>query len=345
MKTIGHILLLDSLGGVENWYIDLAKNGFFKEEKHIIYGVGKEINQLVVTSLKKHVDVIHLTPLSFLQLHRKTKLDVIHYHAYYRGTTILLFFNFFSKAKIITHNHSAATSSVKNWKYKIIIYLLGRLIRFCTDKKVAVSKNAAIDLFKSTKGVTILPCILSSYSTSIKRQKDKSNTLQLLHIGRIFNSNYFEDAKNQSFIIDVLYWLKTYNFNFNMCFCGTGSLSNLKKKISFLGLNSSNICFINKVDVFEQLSKTDVFLFPSKHEGYGMAVVEAQLSGVDCIVSENIPEEAILSAEKVLKLPTSIDDALLWAKAIIKTKIDAPKHELTQPNYHEHLSRVKSLYI
>ena len=96
MKTIGHILLLDSLGGVENWYIDLAKNGFFKEEKHIIYGVGKEINQLVVTSLKKHVDVIHLTPLSFLQLHRKTKLDVIHYHAYYRGTTILLFFNFFT---------------------------------------------------------------------------------------------------------------------------------------------------------------------------------------------------------------------------------------------------------
>ncbi len=40
-KKVGHLLLIDSLGGVENWYLDMARNGMFSSGKHVIYGAGK----------------------------------------------------------------------------------------------------------------------------------------------------------------------------------------------------------------------------------------------------------------------------------------------------------------
>ena len=38
----------------------------------------------------------------------------------------------------------------------------------------------------------------------------------------------------------------------------------------------------------------DIFVFPSIFEGLGIAVVEAQLSGLQCFISEYVPKEAII---------------------------------------------------
>ena len=39
----------------------------------------------------------------------------------------------------------------------------------------------------------------------------------------------------------------------------------------------------------------DVFVFPSIYEGLGNALIEAQTSGLPCIVSETVPKEAQIS--------------------------------------------------
>ncbi|MBU0384690.1 glycosyltransferase, partial [Acinetobacter baumannii] len=44
-------------------------------------------------------------------------------------------------------------------------------------------------------------------------------------------------------------------------------------------------------DVNSLLSMFDIFLFPSKFEGLGISVVEAQAVGLKSIVSENVPVE------------------------------------------------------
>ena len=50
-----------------------------------------------------------------------------------------------------------------------------------------------------------------------------------------------------------------------------------------------------KKDVSEFLNAMDVFLFPSLYEGLGMALVEAQAAGLPCIVSNTVPNSAILN--------------------------------------------------
>ena len=61
----------------------------------------------------------------------------------------------------------------------------------------------------------------------------------------------------------------------------------------------------------------DVFVFPSHYEGLGLVLLEAQASGIPCIVSEAIQPEADLGlglVEKVL-LAEGPD---IWAERIIQ---------------------------
>ena len=70
------------------------------------------------------------------------------------------------------------------------------------------------------------------------------------------------------------------------------------------------------MDVNELLQAMDVFLFPSLFEGLGLALVEAQAADLPCVISDTIPEAAILS-KKVF--PMSLESpAIEWAKKIME---------------------------
>ena len=42
------------------------------------------------------------------------------------------------------------------------------------------------------------------------------------------------------------------------------------------------------------MASLDVFIFPSKYEGLGIVLIEAQAAGIPCVVSNKIPNEADL---------------------------------------------------
>ncbi len=64
----------------------------------------------------------------------------------------------------------------------------------------------------------------------------------------------------------------------------------------------------------EALLSDDCFVFPSIHEGLGIVLVEAQLSGLPCIVSDDIPQGAAVS-DQFTSVPLSAG-ADAWAEAI-----------------------------
>ena len=70
------------------------------------------------------------------------------------------------------------------------------------------------------------------------------------------------------------------------------------------------------MDVFDELDQTDIFLFPSKHEGYGMALVEAQYAKVHSFVSNFIPDEAIINKELVVPPKISKSESLSVLKIV-----------------------------
>ena len=59
----------------------------------------------------------------------------------------------------------------------------------------------------------------------------------------------------------------------------------------------------------------DIFFLPSKGEGFGLACIEAEASGLPCVVSSNFPSEVNITGDVTfLPLEDSVDS---WASAII----------------------------
>jgi glycosyltransferase involved in cell wall biosynthesis len=61
----------------------------------------------------------------------------------------------------------------------------------------------------------------------------------------------------------------------------------------------------------------DCFVFPSRYEGLGLVVVEAQAAGLPCIISDRIPTEAIVDHSMVLVLPLEASPEE-WAAEVLR---------------------------
>lgn len=61
----------------------------------------------------------------------------------------------------------------------------------------------------------------------------------------------------------------------------------------------------------------DSFIFPSLWEGLGISVIEAETNGLQCFVSNNVPDEVDIGAELVefIDLNNSSD---YWVEKILK---------------------------
>ena len=109
---------------------------------------------------------------------------------------------------------------------------------------------------------------------------------------------------------------------------GTGSeLLKVKEYVKEKRLLGKVIFLGAREDVHELLQAMDVFVMPSEFEGFGMACLEAQASGVPCIISDRIPKSVgVTPLVKYLSLSLSVN---VWADVIlseiIKARIDYSK--------------------
>lgn len=61
----------------------------------------------------------------------------------------------------------------------------------------------------------------------------------------------------------------------------------------------------------------DVFVFPSRYEGLGIAAVEAQLCGVRTVMSNKVPNDAVISVNTKMSLNNSVEE---WAECVLEKK-------------------------
>jgi glycosyltransferase EpsF len=108
------------------------------------------------------------------------------------------------------------------------------------------------------------------------------------HIGR------FVLAKNHDFLIKVFKALHVKKQDSLLLMVGDGELMESIKVVCEQSDLSSSVRFAGSVTNPEDYySGMDVFCMPSLFEGFGLVVIEAQCSGLPCVISNAIPEEAV----------------------------------------------------
>lgn len=111
----------------------------------------------------------------------------------------------------------------------------------------------------------------------------------IAHVGR------FDAGKNQRFAVEVFREVATRKPDAHLVFAGAGPLQpGVREHAERLAVAGNTHFLGMRTDVPAILAAADVFLFPSLSEGLGNVLIEAQASGLHCIVSDAVPPEADL---------------------------------------------------
>ena len=159
------------------------------------------------------------------------------------------------------------------------------------------------------------------------------------HIGR------FNEQKNQSFLVDVFANIKKKRCDSVLLMIGVGDdEEKIRRKIRDLCLEDSVIILSHRTDIPELLNAMDVFVFPSLFEGLGIVLVEAQVVGLRCVVSDTINREVFLTD---LVVPLSLSDSVeKWAEvALNSTTEEIRKNRLSEYDVKKSVKELEQLYL
>lgn len=221
----------------------------------------------------------------------------------------------------ISHSHS--TSNPKEWKRNLIKNILRPFSkRYATDyfacSEVAgryLFGNKAFDRGK-VKIIHNAIDIDKFKFDEVARKKlrkefgIKDSTVVIGHVGR------FVQTKNHAFLVDIFKKYHERNPDSKLLLVGVGPLEDqIKSKIKKLNLEEFVIFLGQRDDIGKLCSAIDIFCLPSLYEGFGVVLLEAQVSNLLCVASTEIPKEAKLIDNLQcisLKLPSEI-----WAEKIL----------------------------
>ncbi len=134
------------------------------------------------------------------------------------------------------------------------------------------------------------------------------------HVGR------FHYAKNHEYLLQVFAALcKRGEKEYVLLLLGEGGgMEAAKKQAKDLGISDRVLFAGNKRNVYDYYQAMDYFVYPSRFEGLPGTVVEAQVSGLRCLMSDSICTE-VMATELVHAM--SIQDAPeRWAEYIVDTQ-------------------------
>ena len=192
---------------------------------------------------------------------------------------------------------------------------------FMESSKFAVINNAI--------ETTVERCV-SELRAKIRKQYGIQDKFVIGSVGRL------EAQKNYLFILDALKLYADKNKDFCLFLVGDGSQrSAIEEKTKTLDIEEY-VILVGKVTQPEIFySAMDVFVLPSIYEGFGFVNIEAQVSGLPCIVSEAVPTDVDISGRvEFLKL-----EPQTWCRAfenafenqpLERQSVTTSKYDLTQ---------------
>lgn len=251
---------------------------------------------------------------------REFQPDVVLGHSSIVNTYMRITGMFFPRIKKIVVLHA-----VNDYRNKGIWYFLETILKFYTDRIVAVSERSAYFYELNFKkkchiihnGVHIDKIVNELPNRDINRSEVfnvDQNTFVILQVGRISR------VKNQHITLQALAYIDyEIRRNIQLFFAGiiedTDYFNEMQFYIKERRLEQHVVFMGGRTDIPKLLVGANLFVMPSSREAFSMALLEALASNIPIIIS-NIPDfDFIQNQEKLLK--TSLDNFEEFSQNII----------------------------
>lgn len=329
-----HVLFQLNPGGLENWLLQVLRRldrqrfeidflvhhpekGLYEDQA---VALGGRVLRLPYTS----------TPLHYGREFRRLLAEhgpyqAIHSHLALGGFHLRWAHQAGIPLRIVhTHADEEQRRHTASLRRRLTLNLSRYLIRRYATLGLAVSRQAAQGRFgpdwQDDPRFQILPCAipLDSFTGrvdggSVRRSLGLPESAFVLgHVGRLV------PEKNHGLLIDLAAEVCRRRPKAYLLLVGDGPLrQQLELQVRSLGLAERVVFTGFRNDISEILQgAVDLFLFPSKYESAGMAVVEAQAAGLPCLISDTIPEEVVVIPELVQRVSLT-GGPRGWAEAVL----------------------------
>lgn len=319
---------------------DAVQFDFLVQEREAVYAFEKEIESLggrVYKSPKFALPTIFSYIKYFSNLiEQHPEWRVVHFH--YLSSSIAAFPVVNIKGRqLIAHAHTAGMVC----GFKSLVRALTQMpARFLSHHLFACSTGAANWMFGSkSKDAIVLNNAIDVDSflpdeTVRKRVREEMGLgpgqKVIGHVGR------FMEVKNHTFMLDVLQALVKKDPEVAMVLVGDGPLKeHILEQAERMDV-ADNVVFTGvRSDISDLMQAMDAFIFPSFHEGLPVTLVEAQASGLACLVSDTVSQDVKLTdCIEFMSLNASADR---WAERLLdmcaQGKRPDNRHELSAAGY------------
>ncbi len=323
----------NSLGGrtsyqLMNWkYIDKSKFqfDFVTMEDHLAYEEDLRRQGCTVHHISTYAEEDKNSfGTQFRQILTHGDYDIVHLHtARWRGLVAEEIAKDCGVKRIIVHAHSSGIDVLdpkqREEQERLHYNVREKLTPEIATDYWACSKKAADFLYGERIPVDRIRIMnnaidLSKYEYNEHIRKKIRNELgysdECMVIGNVGRLVY---PKNQEFLIDLVHNLVQIDNRFRLLLVGDGiKRGEYEDRIRSLDLDNYVQMVGYKSNVQDYLQAMDCFSLPSRFEGFPLSIIEAQASGLRCIVSEAVTDE-VNSTGTVELLPL---DIAIWKKRI-----------------------------
>lgn len=275
--------------------------------------------------------------IALWQALKKRHYDIIHDHGNSSMMAIELTIAKMAGVKNrIAHSHNSTCPNMKVHK------LLNPYFRTVYTKALACGQMAGKWLFGESN-FEVLPngfhtedfVFSKENRNAIRAELGLENQLVMGHIGRI------NEQKNQEYLLKIFEKLAPKLNDAVLLIVGTGPDSEkirtqigkhpYKDKIILYGETNNPAAFY---------SAMDIFVFPSKYEGLPVVLLEAQISGLPCIVSDKVTREVDLGD---INWQSIDDEPKYWADALLSAGYRSEEERIAYRK--KHLEEIKKYDI
>ncbi len=220
-----------------------------------------------------------------IRLFRELKPDVVHTHLYVTPYAIPAAVLAQVKVRIHTVHSTAQNESDKVKKFNYLFFRFANVIPVAISRAVQHTISQVYNI-----NVNRIPVILNGVDLDRcinKVSYEVGEKLRFIHVGR------FTEAKNHIMLVNAFSLVHKEKPKTELYFVGEGELEeSVRECVRGLKLSEA-VTFCGATDnVFPFLNQADVFVFPSKWEGLGIALAEAMASGLPAIATsvDGIPD-------------------------------------------------------